>query len=211
MLDITKRIGQWHNSATYAYKIVKQFESVLADYSGAKYAVSVESCTSALLLACAYLKVQTVEIPKFTYVGVPMSVLHAGGKIKFTDEKWLGSYQLRPYPIYDCARHFTSNMFVPGTFMCLSFHWSKHLPIGRGGAILCDDRKAVEWFKRARFDGRREGIMPKNDKDMILGWHMYFTPPQAAQGLMLMAAMAEHNKPLPNSDYPDLSVQPVFA
>jgi hypothetical protein len=200
----------WRGAAKYAYGIVRDFEEVLCSYSGAKYAVTVESCTAAILLCCAYLKVKEVSIPKYTYCSVPMSVIHAGGTVKFRDESWLGSYQLLPYPIFDCARHFSSGMYRSGTFQCLSFHWNKHLPIGRGGAILFDDPKAVEWLKRARFDGRKEGVSPKNDKGLIRGWHFYMPPPQAAQGMMLMGGIAEHNDPLPNDDYPDLSLQKCF-
>jgi hypothetical protein len=200
----------WREAPKHAYGIVRDFEMVLCSYTGAKYAVAVESCTAALFLCCAYLKVKEVSIPKLTYCSVPMQIMHAGGKVKFRDEDWIGSYQLAPYPIYDCARHFTANMYQPGTFQCLSFHWNKHLPIGRGGAILFDDKDAVEWFKRARFDGRKEGIAPKNDKGIMLGWHFYMTPPQAAQGMMLMGGIAEHNPPLPNDPYPDLSQMKIF-
>lgn len=200
----------WHNAGKHAYGIVRMFEEHLASYTGAKHVVAVESCTSALLLCCAYLKVKEVEIPKLTYPGVPMSIINAGGKVKFRDEDWRGMYRLEPYPIYDCARWMTSGMYVADSFMCLSFHWAKHLPIGRGGAILCPDAKSAEWLKRARFDGRKEGVDPKNDKDLIIGWHAYMTPPQAAQGLMLMASIAEHNDPIPNSDYPDLSQMAIF-
>lgn len=200
----------WRQSAKHAYEVVRTFERVLASYTGAPYAVTVDSCTDALLLACAHLRVDEVEIPRRTYCGVPMSIIHAGGRVKFRDESWVGMYKLDPYPIYDSARLFTSGMYVPGSLMCLSFHWSKHLAIGRGGAILCEDIKTAEWLKRARFDGRKEGVDPKNDKEMIIGWHTYLTPDRAAQGLMLMASMAEHNKPLPNSDYPDLSLMECF-
>ncbi len=193
-----------------AFNVVRDFESMICDYTNAPFAVTVESCTAALLLACKYLNVGEVELPRHTYCSVPMSVIHAGGSVKFRDEDWIGQYRLEPYPIYDSARHMTSGMYIAGSFMCLSFHSTKHLPIGRGGAIIFDDDDAVEWLKRARFDGRKEGVSPKNDVGLILGYHVYMTPPQAAQGLMLMAGMPENNEPLPNDDYPDLSQQPVF-
>ena len=47
-------------------------------------------------------------------------------------------------------------MYIKGSFMCLSFHVKKLLPIGKGGMILCDDREAVNWFKQARYEGRSE-------------------------------------------------------
>jgi len=204
------QLRSWRTAAKHAYHVVKMFEQVLASYTGAPHVVALDSCTNALLLACEYFGVDEVEIPKFTYCSVPMSIIHAGGRVKFRDEDWLGMYRLEPYPIYDSARAFTSGMYIPGSFMCLSFHWSKHLAIGRGGAILCDDENAVEWFKRGRFDGRKEGVAPRNDKGLTLGHHFYLTPPYAAQGLMLMASMAEHNDPLPNDEYADLSQVEIF-
>jgi hypothetical protein len=201
----------WREATKHAYRVVDAFEDVLSSYTGARYVICVDSCTAALHLVCAYLKVKEVEIPKYTYVGVPASIKNAGGRVKFRDEAWRGMYRLEPYPVYDCARHLTSGMYIKGTFMCLSFHWSKHLPIGRGGAILCDDKKAAEWLQRAAFDGRKRGSSPRGDKGLIVGWHYYMTPPLAAQGLMLMASIPEHNDPLPNSDYPDLTTMKAFA
>lgn len=207
-----KRISylDWRLSAKHAYRVVSDFESILSSYTGAPYVVAVDSCTAALHIVCEYLKVKEVEIPKYTYVGVPNSIIHAKGKVRFRDEEWTGSYQLKPYPIIDSARRFTSGMYVPGTFMCLSFHWTKHLPIGRGGAILLDDENAVETLQRMAFDGRKRGSSPKGDKNLILGFHYYMTPNLAAQGLMLMSEMAEHNDDLPNSEYPDLSLMEIF-
>ena len=99
--------------------------------------------------------------------------------------------------------------------MCLSFHWTKHLALGRGGAIICDDKRAVEALKRYRFDGRTEGVAPKLDKFPHLGWHVPMSPTVAAQGLLMMAGIKEHNAPLPwgpgtNSDYVDLSTLDIF-
>ncbi len=163
----------------------------------------------ALLLACKWCEVEEVEIPKLTYVSVPMSILHAGGKVKFRDEDWKGEYQLKPYPIWDAARRFTSGMYSGG-YECLSFHWSKILGIQQGGAILHDDKDADKWFRKARFDGRTEGVPPKEDKFDTLGYHCYMSPEIAAEGLVRLCHLPLHNADLPNSDYPDLSQAPLF-
>ncbi len=47
-------------------------------------------------------------------------------------------------------------MYIPKSYMALSFHIKKQLPIGKGGMVLTDDKKAYEWFKKARYEGRRE-------------------------------------------------------
>jgi dTDP-4-amino-4,6-dideoxygalactose transaminase len=192
-----------------AFQVVRDFEQAVAEYTGAPYCVTVNSCTMAILLACKYQYVSEVEIPKRTYVSVPMSILHAGGTVRFRDEEWKGQYQLKPYPIWDCARRFTSDMYAPGQYQCVSFHWSKTLGIQQGGAILHDDSEANVWFRKARFDGRTEGVDPKDD-DFILGYHAYMSPETAAEGLVRLSFLPKHNKDLENSDYPDLSKVPLF-
>jgi dTDP-4-amino-4,6-dideoxygalactose transaminase len=192
------------------YKIVQMFEEEIAEYTGAPFAVSVDSCTNALFLSCKYLNVDEVIVPKKTYLSVPMSVIHAGGTVSFQDIEWEGQYQLKPYPVFDSAKRLTSNMYIPGTFMCLSFHIKKQLPIGKGGMILTDNYKAVEWFRKARYEGRGEVNYKDDDIDM-LGWNMYMTPQQAAHGLALMQNYPEHVQDLgENNGYRDLTEFSVF-
>lgn len=199
------------SSMPYA-KIVNEFEETIAAYSGAKFGIAVSSCTNALFLCCKFLGVSKVTIPKHTYPGVACSIIHAGGSIEFSDEQWKGAYELWPYKIIDSACRFKMGMYIPGTYYCLSFHIKKNLPIGRGGMILCDDELAAEWFRRARFDGRRD-IPLKDDTITMLGWNMYLTKEQATRGLMLFEVLK--NKDLPDLDsaqqgYPDLSQIEVY-
>lgn len=196
------------------YEIVKMFEESVAEYTGAKYAVAVDSCTNAIFLCCKRLSVKEVVIPCKTYLSVPMSIVNAGGTVVFDksveSNQWTGIYQLKPYPIYDSAKRFTSNMFIDQSLMCLSFNFKKQLGIGKGGVILTDDKPSYEWFKRARYEGRGE-LFYKDDDIKFIGWNMYMTPEQAARGLSLM-----QNYPLHNSDlkeeggYKDLTEFEVF-
>lgn len=160
-----------------------------------------------------------VSCPKHTYVSVPMQVKHAGFKVTFRDAKWSGIYQLTPLPVYDAARRFTSNMYVNKPcngdgFVCVSFHWSKVLGIQQGGAILHNDPAADKWLRKARFDGRIEGMSPKEqqleDKFDQPGWHMYMSPEIAAEGLVRLMHIKAYNPDLPNDDYPDLSKVEIF-
>lgn len=207
-----------------AFEIVRDFEKALCDYTGAPCAVAVNSCTNALFLALKYHQIHGMDItiPKKTYLSVPMQIIHAGGYPKYENLKWKGMYRLKPTYIYDSARLFTSKMYYdvfeeiamanPSLmveerqlpFICVSFHWSKTLGIQQGGAILHANINADEWFRRARFDGRKEGVAPKDDNP-ILGYHMYMSPEIAAEGLVRLMHLPKHNKPLPNDDYPDLS------
>lgn len=167
------------------FDIVKMFEEEIAIYTNAPYAVAVDSCTNAIFLCCKYLRVNEVTIPKKTYLSVPQSIIHSGGTVKLEDKEWEGMYRLKPYPIYDSALRFTSNMYISQSLICLSFHYKKHLPIGKGGIILTDNINAVEWFKRARYEGRSE-ISYREDTINEFGWNMYMTPNEAAVGLSLM-------------------------
>lgn len=222
------------------FNVVRDFELALAEYTGARDAVAVSSCTMALLLAVAYqirnvpsmlsawrgvkktlgawhdASVPVVEIPKRTYVGVPMSIVHAGAWPQFRDEEWSGAYQLSPLQVWDAARRMRRGMFhetargAEGAMVCVSFHWTKTLGIQQGGAILLDDTEPLEWLRRARFDGRREGVAPKDDSFDMIGWHCYMSPEIAAAGLVRLAALPDDNPDLPNDPYPDLSQAEVF-
>jgi len=171
------------------YKIVQMFEEELATFTGAPYAISVDSCTNAIFLCCTYLKVKEVTIPSKTYLSVPQSIIHAGGEVIFDKTEkansWSGIYQLKPYPIYDAAKRLKKEMYIEGTFMTLSFHIKKNLGISKGGMILTDNEKAAQWFKKARYEGRSEKNY-KEDDFTFLGWNMYMTPQQAAHGLALL-------------------------
>lgn len=196
------------------FKIVKMFEEEIASYTGAPYVVSVDSCTNALFLCCKYLNVKKVTIPSKTYLSVPQSIIHAGGDIVFDKRaetnNWSGVYQLKPYPIYDAAKRLTSDMYIPETFMCLSFHIKKQLPIWKGGAILCSDEKAYKWFKKARYEGRSEKYY-KDDDIEFLGWNMYMTPQQAAHGLAMMQTYPTTKPDMSETNgYRDLTEFTVF-
>ena len=207
------------------HDVTREFERELCAYTGAKYAVTTTSCTMAIQIACARWKAswdevlpglsrtkgaQIIYIPRRTYVGVPASMKNAGLNIGFVDEPWEGTYKLLGTNIWDSARRFTGGMFDPGTVQCVSFHWAKTLGLSQGGAILHDNDQADEWMRRYRFDGRREGVDPKDDDIMWPSVHAYLSPEVAAHGLMKLATLPRHNADLPNSDYPDCSLIKAF-
>ena len=198
------------------YNVVRDFESELCRYTGAPFAVTTNSCTMALLLACAYYRqlqeyrnCLTLAIPRHTYVGVPMSIIHAGFKVHFFDEEWTGEYIIDSLPVWDSARRFTSGMYEDGQYQCVSFHASKILGDTQGGCVLHDNPEADEWLRKARFDGRTECVAPKDD-NFILGYHCYMSPDVAARLLLKLYSLPKHNDDLPNDDYPDLSRLEVF-
>ena len=179
------------------YDIVDEFEKTIAEYAGAKYGVAVDSCCNAIFLSCLWEGSQTYTLPCRTYPGVACAVINAGCKVEFEDFEWRKGYVFGN--IVDSALNFSRGMYTCG-FHCLSFHAKKHIPIGRGGMILTDNKNAYEWFKKMRWDGR-----PDLD---VVGYNMYMTPEQAARGLMLFDLIKD--KDLRDIDpktqnYPDLS------
>lgn len=197
-----------------AHAITGDFESALRQYTGARFAVATTSCTQAILMALAWFRLTRgpgyVSLPRLTYVGVASSALNADLAILFRDEDWQGEYHLRPFPLWDSARRFTFGMYMPNQMQCVSFHASKILGDSQGGAILHDDPEADAWFRRARFDGRTEGVDARDDQVTYPSWHAYMSPDVAARLLWRLSVLPKHNADLPRSDYPDLSKLKAF-
>ncbi|MFC1951529.1 DegT/DnrJ/EryC1/StrS family aminotransferase [Chloroflexota bacterium] len=68
-------------------KYGKEFEQRFAEYVGTKYAVAVNSGTSALEIILRSLDIEgsSVIVPTNTFFATPASVIHAGGKVIFAD------------------------------------------------------------------------------------------------------------------------------
>lgn len=206
--------------ANGVYRITEEFEEKLAKYTGAPYAVTVDNQSNALFLTLYYqnIKDQTISIPSRTYPSVPCEIIHAGGKVHFEPVEGRtikGAYQLKPTRTWDSALRFTYNMYIPNSFMCISFTGPyKHFKLSKGGAILTDDLHAYHWFKRARYSGRRECSYHDDNFDM-LGWNFYMMPELSARGLLLMNQFYNiDGTPKLNEDlelpYPDLSKFDVY-
>jgi dTDP-4-amino-4,6-dideoxygalactose transaminase len=211
--------------ANGVYKITEEFEEKLADYTGARFAVTLDNMSNALFLALYYehnVKNRTesvIKIPSRTYPSVPCEIIHSGLKVEFekVDGTTLkGAYQLKGSNVWDSALRFTSDMYIPNSHMCISFTGPyKHFKLSKGGAILTDDVDAYRWFKRARYSGRREISYHEDNFDM-LGWNFYMMPELAARGLLLMGQFYEiggkkkHNEDL-ELPYPDLSKFEIYT
>ena len=202
------------------YDITKEFERKLCEYTGSPYAIALDNMSNGLFLSLTYEKLygnwdpatEPITLPSRTYPSCPCEVIHAGGKVQFEPLPGMmlkGPYQLKPTPVWDCALRFTSGMYVPGQFQCISFTGPrKHLKLSKGGAILTDNKEAYEWFKKARFSGRSECDY-HNDDFTMLGWNFYLLPELAARGLLMMQAFPEHNEDI-ELFYPDLSKFDIY-
>lgn len=202
------------------YDITNEFENKLAEYTGAPYVVTVDNQSNGLFLCLMYvgIKGQEVSIPSRTYPSVPCAIIHAGGKVKFQPVKGKtlkGAYELGSTKVWDSALRFTHNMYIPNSYMCVSFTGPyKHFKLSKGGAILTDDYDAYLWLKRARYSGRRECSYHDDHFDM-LGWNFYMMPELAARGLLLINQFYKDGTPQNNPDleipYPDLSQFSIYT
>jgi len=211
--------------ATGIYKITEEFEEKLAQYTGARFAITLDNMSNGLFLALYYEnKIKgrtedTITIPNRTYPSVPCEIIHAGLKVNFDQVKGKtikGAYQLKGSNVWDSALSFTADMYKSNTHMCVSFTGPyKHFKLSKGGAILTDDHEAYLWFKRARYSGRREMSYHDDNLDM-LGWNFYMMPELAARGLLLINQFynIDGSKKL-NPDlelpYPDLSKFQIYT
>lgn len=190
-----------------AFLVVKMFERSLAEYTGAKYAVAVNSGTAALKLATkAWKGTSTVTIPSRTYRSVWQVLKDNNYTVKFDDIKWSGGYHICGTDVWDYALLLEREMYVPGRVMCLSFHPQKPLALScGGGAILHDDDELDKWYRWQRWDGRQEGCAIQDD-ELRDGEHCYMMPGQAGEALHKLNIYASREPVrIPHPNYEDLS------
>jgi dTDP-4-amino-4,6-dideoxygalactose transaminase len=198
-----------------ARDLVDIFEREVAYFAGSQYAVSTDCCTHAIELSLR-LKAElgeirhgdTIIIPEYTYVSLPMTIAKLGLKFKFHDLKWEGLYKLDApgiTTVVDGAVRWRKDMYIYGSLHCLSFQIKKRIPIGRGGMILTDNKDYYDWLRFARYDGRDMDTR-YTDKNHIktYGYHYYMTPEDAARGLILMQKIKEQGDTGFWNNYPNL-------
>jgi dTDP-4-amino-4,6-dideoxygalactose transaminase len=195
-------------------EIIDLFENKLALFAGSKYAVAVDCASHGLFLSLKFRNFTgTIEIPNSTYVSVPTQIMNSGAKYRLIEKEWQGLYTLEPVNIIDGAGRFRRNMYVGGNSLhILSFQIKKHIPIGRGGAILTDDKEAYDFLKLASYDGRDlTSDYTSADHIKSHGWHYYMTPEDAARGIILMDSLnLENAVDLGSGNYPPLSQYTFF-
>ena len=209
-LEQVKELGyRWKDP----FDVVDMFEREVSKFAGCKYGIAVDNCTDGLFLALKYVDYKgAITIPCRNYCSPPMSIIQAGCKIKFEDIEWSGVYQLKPTKVYDGATRWTEGMFeAEDGYQVVSFQIKKRIPIGKGGMILTNDKKAYEWFKMMRYEGRNTDVPYVKDILQGIGYNMYMLPEDAARGLILMNKIPRQNDDTGGSDnYTDLREQRIF-
>lgn len=192
------------------WKPVKIFENKVAEFFGAPFAVAVDSATHGLELCLRYKKSEVITCPKRTYLSVPFLAEKLNIRRVWMDWEWKDYYMLTP-KIIDAAVLWKPDSYVLGSFMCISFQYQKHLSLGRGGMILCDDGEAALKLKKMSYDGRMPGIPWRYQDIDTMGFHYYMTPEVAKLGLeKLPAAIATEPRQWTVEDWPDLTQMKIF-
>jgi dTDP-4-amino-4,6-dideoxygalactose transaminase len=205
------------------------FEQKLCDYTGFKHAVCVDCCTNGIIIALELLNrmkrvnktEDIIEIPKQTYMSVPMSLKLHGWNVKLVKNNWKQMYRKGETPVFDAATDFHEGMWFDypekDAIVCVSFQQKKRLSLGRGGVILFDDDLLYNPLKRMVHDGRYSHMSHMEEvKDfgngIILGYHCYLEPEKAAIGITKLNQI-EYLPPYKKhsyKEYPDLSKLKIF-
>jgi dTDP-4-amino-4,6-dideoxygalactose transaminase len=183
-----------------SFQALFDFESALAEYTGAPYAVLTDGCTHALELCFRHDGVKHTRFTAYTYLSVPMLMRHLDIDYDMVDEPWIGEYSFLNTRIWDSARRLEPNMYRPGQMQCLSFGWTKPLQLGKVGAILLDDYEAYTKFSRQRSDGRNLNIPWETETELILGYHYCPTLELCVRGLEMLPTIEPRSQP---GIYPD--------
>jgi dTDP-4-amino-4,6-dideoxygalactose transaminase len=194
----------------YTFESVSLFETKISDFFGSKYGVAVDSCTHGIELCLRMNQAKKITVPKRTYISIPFLAKKLNIDLNWKEEDWEDYYYLTEN-IIDAAVLWKRNSYIPNTFMCLSFQFQKHLSLGRGGMILCDNKDAAIELKKMSYDGREPNVPWRNQDISSIGYHYYMTPETAALGLeKLDEAINTPHKKWVVSDWPDLTQMKVF-
>jgi len=193
-----------------SFNKVLELEGKVAEFFGSPYAIAVDSCTHGVELCLRYTKAKKINVPKRTYLSIPFLAEKLNIEREWRDENWVDYYYLTENVI-DAAVLWKKNSYISGTFMNLSFQFQKHLNLGRGGMILCDNKEAAEQLKKMSYDGRLP-IIPWREQDIdCIGYHYYMTPETAENGLnKLEKAIETKPRQWVVTDWPDLTEMKIF-
>jgi len=173
------------------FEKILEFETALAQFTGAPYVVMTDCCTHAIELCLRYDRVEFCAFTPYTYLSIPMLMHKLAIEYQYLDhawQRWVGEYPFIDTRIWDSARRLESGMYRPGQIQCLSFGHNKPLPIGRGGAILLDDIEAYHDLLAMRYDGRDLTTSPwVAQQTFRVGYHYRPTIEEAERGLELLS------------------------
>ena len=194
-----------------SFKHVEEFENLIANFFGSRFAIAVDSCTHAIELCLRYLSSNDISFPKNTYIGIPFLGSKLNINWKWEENKWTDIYYIGNTNIIDAAVLWKKNSYIKNTFMCVSFQYQKHLNIGRGGMILTNSEESYKVLTKMSYDGRERDKPWRDQNISSIGYHYYMTPENAEIGISIYNNKFDMTPKLwTYKDYPDLSKMNVF-
>ena len=163
-------------------KVVTEFEETIADYVGAKYAVSFNSATSAIFLLLSRYNDITIKVPSMIPPVVLNAIITSGNRYEFYDDvNWVGdSYLLHDfgdYKVIDSAQKLEKNQFKnecnPNDLMVFSFYPTKPVGSCDGGMIVSDDYDKIMLLKEMALNGMSYSDNNWDRKIKFAGYKMY--------------------------------------
>jgi len=192
------------------FNTVSFFENKIAEFFGAPYAIAVDSCTHGIELALRLTDAKLITVPKRTYLSVAFLAEKLNIDRVWKDENWVDYYYLTS-TVIDAAVLWKPKSYIPNTFMGISFQYQKHLSLGRGGILLCDNADDARELKKMSYDGRIPNVPWREQNISSVGYHYYMTPETAQLGLdKLPAAVLSESRQWTVNDWPDLTQMDVF-
>lgn len=190
---------------------VEEFEKQIAKFYNAPYAVATDCCTHAIELCLRYEGYNNITIPTHTYISIPFTLEKLNLKWKFEYQEWENFYYLGNTNIIDAAVYWKQNGYIENTYMCLSFQYKKHLSLGRGGAILLQNKEDYNILKKMSYDGRFPNTPWMEQSIDTIGYHYYMTPEIALFGLeKLPISIKSVSKHWRYTNYPNLLKMEIF-
>jgi dTDP-4-amino-4,6-dideoxygalactose transaminase len=190
------------------FNTILKFETALAEFTGAPYAIMTDCCTHAIELCLRYDQIRECTFTPYTYLSIPMTMHKLGINYEYYPDslphrqQWTGEYKFEATRIWDSARRLEFNMYRAGQMQCVSFGYDKPLAIGRGGAILLDDEAAYQALLRMRYDGRDLTVSPwVAQQEFRVGYHYRPTIEEAQRGMELLSQY--QSQPPREVVYPD--------
>lgn len=169
-------------------KIATEFENNFAEYVGAKYAVAVNSATTAIqLVTHVYRHGTTFHIPSCIPPVVCNAIITGGAYIKFEDDiAWVGKeYFLHAgthYNIIDSAHKVDRNQFSRygnDDIAIFSMYPTKPCAGMDGGIIASNNKTKIDHLRTIAYNGMSQEDNNWERKQTMIGFKAYMNAAQA--------------------------------
>ena len=171
--------------------IVTEFENSIAEYVGAKYAVSFSSATNAIFLALQN-KNTTITVPSMIPPVVLNAIITSGNKHSFRDDvDWVGDsyilHEFDDYKIVDSAQKIEKDQFIKecndSDLMVFSHYPTKPIGSCDGGMIVSNSLNKITELRELALNGMSYSVNNWERKIKVPGFKMYMNSIQAEIGL----------------------------